>query len=226
MQAYVQRRLAAVLLVASLPLMAGGCAQLSGTQRGAVIGAAGGAAVGAAVGRATGSTARGAIIGAAVGGAAGAIIGRRMDQQAEQLAMAIPGATVQRVGEGIVVTFDSGILFDFDRAELRPAARQNLANLAASLNEYPGTEVLLVGHTDNVGSDAYNQGLSERRALAARDYLVSLGLASARVRAVGRGESEPVASNESDLGRQQNRRVEVAIFAGEQMRQSALSGAD
>ncbi|HWV57506.1 MAG TPA: OmpA family protein [Longimicrobiales bacterium] len=226
MQAHVQRRLAAVLLVASVPLLAGGCSQLSGTQRGAIIGAAGGAAVGAAVGNATGSTARGAIIGAAVGGVAGAIIGRRMDQQAEELALAIPGATVQRVGEGIVVTFDSGILFDFDRSDLRPEARQNLANLAASLNKYPDTEILLVGHTDNVGTDSYNQSLSERRALAARDYLVAQGVAAARIRAVGRGESEPIATNDTDAGRQQNRRVEVAIFAGEELRRSATSGAD
>lgn len=224
MNACVQRRVAAVLFVASVPFALGGCSSLSGTQRGAVIGAAGGAAVGAAVGRATGSTARGAIIGAAVGGAAGALIGRQMDKQAEELALAIPGATVQRVGEGIIVTFDSGILFDFDRADLRPEARQNLANLARSLIEHGGTEVLLVGHTDSVGSDEYNQNLSERRAQAARSYLISLGVAPDRITAVGRGETEPIASNDTEAGRQQNRRVEVAIFAGEEMRRNAMSG--
>ncbi|HEX6938691.1 MAG TPA: OmpA family protein [Longimicrobiales bacterium] len=202
-----------------------GCAQMSNMQKGAVLGAAGGAAVGAAVGKATGSTARGAIIGAAVGGAAGAIIGRRMDRQAEELAKSIPGATVQRVGEGIVVTFDSGILFDFDQAALKPEARENLANLAASLNEHDGTEVLLVGHTDAVGSDEYNQELSERRAHAARSYLISLGVSPLRIRAVGRGETEPIASNDTEAGRRENRRVEVAIFAGEEMRREARSGA-
>ena len=213
-------RVSALALIGSL-IAGAGCAQMSKMQRGAVIGAAGGAAVGAAIGKATGSTARGAIIGAAVGGAAGALIGRQMDKQAEQLAMSIPGATVQRVGEGIVVTFDSGILFDFDKAELKPAARENLANLARSLMEYDGTEVLLVGHTDSVGSDDYNQALSERRAQAARSYLISMGVSPLRVRAVGRGESEPIASNDTEEGRAQNRRVEVAIFAGEEMRRRA-----
>ena len=219
-----RRSAGVVLLAASLPLAFGGCAQMSNMQRGAVIGAAGGGAVGAAIGKATGSTARGAIIGAAVGGAAGAVIGRRMDRQAEQLAQSIPGATVQRVGEGIVVTFDSGILFDFDDAALKPAARENLANLAASLNEHDGTEVLLVGHTDSVGSDDYNQALSERRAQAARSYLVSMGVSPLRVRAVCKGESEPIASNDTEIGRQENRRVEVAIFAGEEMRREAQRG--
>ncbi len=219
-----QKRAATILLLAALPLALAGCAQLSNMQKGAVVGAAGGAAVGAAVGKATGSTARGAIVGAAVGGMAGALIGRRMDRQAEQLAESIPGATVQRVGEGIVVTFDSGILFDFDQAALKPAARENLANLAASLNEHDGTEVLLVGHTDAVGSDSYNQELSERRSQAARSYLVSMGVSPVRIRAVGRGEVEPIASNDDEYGRQENRRVEVAIFAGEEMRREARSG--
>src|SRR5690606_25696398 len=112
-----------------------GCASLSQTERGAGVGAAGGAAVGAIVGRQIGSTARGAVIGAAVGGAAGALIGRQMDQQAEELAESIPGATVQRVGEGIVVTFESGLLFPFDSDQLLPAGRENLNNLAISRSE-------------------------------------------------------------------------------------------
>lgn len=209
---------AALLLV---PMFLAGCSQLTQMQKGAVIGAAGGGAVGAAIGKATGSTARGAIIGAAVGGAAGAIIGRQMDKQAEELAMSIPGATVQRVGEGIVVTFDSGILFDFDSAALRSEARQNLLNLAESLKEYDGTEVLLIGHTDSVGSDSYNQALSERRAQAAANFLANAGVSPLRIRAIGRGESEPIADNDTELGRQENRRVEVAIFAGEALRQQA-----
>lgn len=213
---------ASVLILAALPFVVGGCGQWSRTETGAVIGAASGAAVGAAVGKATGSTARGAIIGAAVGGAAGALIGHRMDRQAEQLAESIPGATVQRVGEGIVVTFDSGILFAFNSAELGDAARENLRNLAASLKEHGQTEVLLVGHTDAVGSDGYNLGLSERRARAAADFLVSMGVDVRRVRSAGRGESEPIASNDTDAGRRENRRVEVAIFAGEEMREQAM----
>lgn len=188
-----------------------------------MIGAAGGAAVGAAVGKATGNTARGAILGAAIGGAAGAIIGRQMEKQARELAMEIPGAKVERVGEGILVTFDSGILFDFDSAELRPAARENLRNLAESLKKYPNTNVLLVGHTDAIGSDEYNYNLSTRRANAAANYLVSLGVDRKRIEAVGRGETEPVADNDTEAGRQQNRRVEVAIFASEEYRQELLS---
>ncbi len=210
-----------VLLLAFLSMVFAGCASMSGVQRGAVIGAGGGAAAGAVIGKATGSTARGAIIGAAVGGAAGALIGRQMDKQAQELAVSIPGATVQRVGEGIVVTFDSGILFGFDSDALSSAARENLRNLAESLQRNGHTEVLLVGHTDGVGSDSYNQALSERRAQAATNYLVSLGLSSARVRSAGRGKSEPIASNETEAGRQENRRVEVAIFADATMRQNA-----
>lgn len=204
---------AAVLVVGTV-----GCATWNRTTKGAVIGAAGGAAAGAAIGKVAGSTAKGAIIGAAVGGVAGAIIGRQMDKQAEELAKDIPGATVERVGEGILVTFESGILYDFNSDALRSAARENLRNLADSLTEYPRTNVLLVGHTDAVGSDSYNDGLSQRRASTAASFLASQGVERARVDATGRGETEPVASNETERGRQENRRVEVAIFASEDYR--------
>jgi outer membrane protein OmpA-like peptidoglycan-associated protein len=195
-----------------------GCRSLSQTERGAVIGAAGGAAVGAVVGRQIGSTARGAVIGAAVGGAAGAVIGRQMDQQAEELAESIPGATVQRVGEGIVVTFESGLLFPFDSSDLLPAGRQNLNNLATSLQRYPDTEVLVIGHTDSVGTAQYNQGLSERRAGSAANILASYGVPRARIQTMGRGLTEPIADNSTEWGRQQNRRVEVVIYASEEYR--------
>ena len=193
-------------------------------RTGAVIGAAGGAAAGAVIGRAAGSTAKGAIIGAAVGGAAGAVIGARMDRQAAELSKDIPGATVERIGEGILVTFESGILFDYDSATVKPAARENLRNLAASLEKYPGTNVMLVGHTDADGSDTYNQGLSERRAAAAAAFLATQGVPRSRIDATGRGESEPVASNDRASGKAQNRRVEVAIFASEEYRRSAGKG--
>src|SRR5688500_12865514 len=210
---------ASVTVAALLAIGAAGCA--SRTAKGAAIGAAGGAAVGALIGRATGSTARGAIIGAAVGGVGGAIIGRQMDQQAEELAKSLPDATVERVGEGILVTFKSGILFDVDSDALRPAARQNLRNLADSLQKYRRTNVLLVGHTDASGSDSYNQNLSERRASAAASFLSAQGMTRPRVETAGRGELEPVASNDTETGRQENRRVEVAIFANEQYRDEA-----
>ena len=209
-----------VLFVAGAVVASTGCSGLSNTERGAVGGATTGAVLGAVIADATGgSTAVGAILGAAVGGAAGAAIGRRMDRQAEELQDELPGAEVERVGEGIQVTFDSGILFDFDSDALRAEARANLADLAESLREYAGTRVLVVGHTDSRGTDSYNQGLSERRANAARTYLMSQGIAPERIEAVGRGESEPVAENETDAGRQANRRVEVAIFASEDLQQ-------
>lgn len=216
------RNVAALLMVVTLGSGLSACSSMNRTGRGAVIGAAGGAAVGAVIGRQVGSTARGAIIGAAVGGAAGAVIGRRMDQQAEELAATIPGATVQRVGEGIVVTFDSGLLFPFNSTELLPAGQDNLRNLAVSLQENPDTEVLIVGHTDAVGSDAYNQNLSEQRSMSAASILTLNGVPSDRIRTSGRGEMEPIADNESEAGRQANRRVEVAIFASEEYREQLI----
>jgi outer membrane protein OmpA-like peptidoglycan-associated protein len=194
------------------------CAGWEQRERGAVIGAGAGAVVGAAVGSQVGSTARGAIIGAAVGGAAGAIIGHQMDQQARDLDRDLDGATVTRVGEGIVVTFEGGILFDFDRAELRPEARANLRRLAQNLQQYDRTEVLIIGHTDNVGSAQYNQGLSERRAQSAANYVVQQGVAPRRVSTRGMGLHDPIASNETAEGRQLNRRVEVVIYADENWR--------
>jgi outer membrane protein OmpA-like peptidoglycan-associated protein len=199
----------------------GACASLNNKEKGGIIGATGGAVIGGAVGKANGSTAKGAIIGATIGGAAGMIIGHQMDKQAAELKQNIPGAVVERVGEGIQVTFDSGLLFDFDSDVVRPEARTNLRNLAASLDKYPGSELLIVGHTDSVGTDAYNLGLSERRANAAVTYLASQGVDRSRMRARGLGETEPVAPNESEAGRSRNRRVEVAIYAGEAQRAEA-----
>lgn len=195
---------------------------LTGCSSNLRTGALGGAAAGAVIGGVASGTARGAIIGAAVGGAAGAAIGGIMDAQAEDLQDKLPNARVERVGEGIHITFDSGILFDYDSSDLRQASRQNLSDLVASLEEYEGTDVLVVGHTDSRGDAAYNQALSERRADAARNYLVGAGLEAARVQALGRGEEEPVATNDTDAGRQENRRVEIAIFASEEMQQEML----
>ncbi|MGH7720092.1 MAG: OmpA family protein, partial [Gemmatimonadaceae bacterium] len=149
---------ALVLFTGAVPLALGGCASMNKTEKGAVIGATGGAVVGGVIGNRTGSTARGAIIGAVVGGAAGALIGRQMDKQAGELAENIPGAKVERVGEGIQVTFESGLLFPFDSDVPKAEARKNLDELARSLKKYPDSELLIVGHTDNVGSDDYNMG--------------------------------------------------------------------
>jgi len=195
-------------------------------EKGAVIGAAGGAVVGGVVGNATGSTARGAIIGAAVGGAAGAIIGHQMDQKAKEIQATVAGAEVTRVGEGLVVTFASGLLFDVDSSSLRAESKKNLDNLASSLTgDFADSKLLLVGHTDGQGSDDYNLNLSRRRADAVASYLESQNISASRVETSGRGEAEPIASNDTDSGRQQNRRVEVAIYAGDKMKADAKSRA-
>lgn len=210
------RRPYSLLLASFLLIPAAGCATKART--GAVIGAAGGAGVGAAVGKATGSTSRGAIIGAVVGGGVGAYIGQRMDKQAAELAQNIPGATVQRIGEGIAITFDSGLLYDFDSDVVKSAARANLDALASSLDKYPDTDLLVVGHTDAIGTASYNQELSERRARAAADYLASQQVSRARIHTEGRGVTEPIASNDTEAGRAANRRVEIAIYASEAYR--------
>lgn len=211
----VRQARAAVALPLALALAA---CSLSRKEKGAIIGATAGGVVGGVIGNQTGSTARGAIIGAVVGGAVGAIIGHQMDQQARELQQNIPGATVARVGEGITVTFASGLLYDFDSDVVRAESAQNLRNLATSLGKYPDTDLLIVGHTDAVGSNQYNQSLSEQRATSAAGYLSSQGVTPGRLKAVGRGETEPLGSNETEAGRQQNRRVEVAIFANAKAR--------
>jgi outer membrane protein OmpA-like peptidoglycan-associated protein len=205
------RYVSCVLLLVSFS----GCASMSTTQKGAVIGAAAGGAVGGVIGKKTGSTTRGVLIGAVVGGIAGGLIGRSMDQQARELEQNIPGATVQRVGEGIAVTFESGLLFDFDSDVIRGDARSNLNALANSLDKYPKSDLLIVGHTDAVGSTSYNQDLSERRAISAASYLRSRGVESGRLQTRGVGESEPIAGNDTEAGRHENRRVEVAIYASD-----------
>jgi outer membrane protein OmpA-like peptidoglycan-associated protein len=216
------RTLGALFIAGSVVLSA--CAGMSQKQRGAVIGATTGAAVGGVIGNQTGSTARGAIIGAIVGGAAGAIIGHQMDQQAKELEQSIPGATITRVGEGIAVTFPSGILFPFNSTEILPDGKTNLQSLANSLEKYPNSDILIVGHADSVGTDVYNLDLSQRRAQAASLYLQSLGVPAARLHAVGRGETEPIQPNDTEAGRAQNRRVEIAIYASEAYRNQVKSG--
>ncbi|MDB4948304.1 MAG: OmpA/MotB domain protein [Gemmatimonadetes bacterium] len=212
---------AAAVTVATAGL--NGCASMNNKERGATIGATTGAAIGAVIGKNTGGTARGAILGAVLGGAAGAVIGHQMDQQAKEIQDQVPGATVERVGEGIAVSFPSGILFPFNSTQLMPAGRENLTKLAGILQRYPGSSVLIVGHTDNVGSDSYNMTLSQQRAQAAASYLSTAGIASGSIRTEGRGESEPIVDNATEANRARNRRVEVAIFASEQYRQQILN---
>lgn len=210
---------ALALLFATGTTALAGCA--SKAQTGAVIGTAGGAVAGGVIGKVAGSTAKGAIIGAVVGGVAGAVIGHQMDKQAAELGQNIKGAKVERVGEGIQVTFDSGLLYDFDSDVVKPGAQTNLRELALSLAKYPDSELLIIGHTDQLGSNTYNQGLSERRSMAAARYLVSQAIDGSRVATRGLGETEPIATNETEAGRAANRRVEVAIFASRAVREKA-----
>lgn len=224
MTAVAVRRTALLATVAALPVLSAACAsvqQTSDKQRGGAIGATAGAVAGGLIGRANGSTARGAIIGAVLGGTAGAVIGHQMDQRAKELQQAIPGARVERVGEGIVVTFASGLLYTFNSADVTPAAQTNLQQLAANYTKYGDTELLIVGHTDSVGTAEYNAALSQRRADAAAAYLAGQGVPRARIRTAGKGEAEPVAANDTETGRSQNRRVEVAIYAGDALKAQA-----
>src|SRR5829696_3838015 len=211
----------AIAAVSAITLSLGACASLNNKEKGGIIGATGGAIAGGAIGNANGSTAKGAILGAVVGGAAGMIIGHQMDKQAAELKQNIPGAVVERVGEGIQVTFASGLLYDFDSDVVKATARDNLRALASSIDKYKDSDLLILGHTDSVGTDAYNKSLSVRRADAAAEYLVAQGVARARIATGGLGEEEPVATNADAAGRQRNRRVEVTIYASEKLREEA-----
>lgn len=207
--------------IVAASILLGGCKSMNKTQKGAVIGTAGGAAVGAVIGKAAGNTALGAIIGATVGGVGGALIGKKMDKQAKEIENRVPGAKVERVGEGIVVEFSEKILFGYDRSDLSASAEGNLDKLVSVLKEYPDTNIEVQGHTDSKGSDSYNQGLSQRRASAVATYLRNRGVSSSRITTKGYGESAPVATNDTDDGRAQNRRVNFLITANEKMKQDA-----
>ena len=200
---------------------------MSKTLKGGIIGGLGGAAGGAVLGRVIGGksgTAKGAILGAAIGGAGGALIGRRMDKQAAELRRDLDGATVERVGEGIKITFASGILFATNSSSLTPAAAGNIDELATTLQKYADTNITIDGHTDSSGSDAINQPLSQRRAQAVANELTTKGVDTSRITATGYGSSQPVGDNSTAAGKAANRRVEVAIFANEKMQKAAKRG--
>lgn len=205
-----------------------GCQSWSHTAKGGAIGAGAGAAVGGAIGAAvnhnTKSTVVGAIIGAAVGGATGAAIGRYMDKQAAEIQKDVKGAKVERVGEGIRITFDSGILFDLNSYQLKEAAKNNIRELSQVLQKYSDTDILIEGHTDNTGTNEYNQKLSEQRANAVSNYAKSLGVAGTRMSVSGYGENQPEQDNGSEAGRRANRRVEIAIMANKKLKRAAERG--
>jgi outer membrane protein OmpA-like peptidoglycan-associated protein len=220
------------ILLATVFMITSGYAQTSTktkksmtkTTKGGLIGAGGGAVLGGVIGAISGNTAAGVIVGAAVGGATGAIIGRRMDKQAEELKREMEGAKVERVGEGIKITFDSGILFANNSSQLSSTAQQNIAELAKTLKKYGDTNVLIQGHTDATGTDEYNKSLSMRRANSVSAYTTGQGISSSRITSEGYGESMPVASNNTEAGKQANRRVEIAIYANEKLKKAAEKG--
>ena len=224
----MNKRIYSTIAIMGLAVAPTGCGW-SNAAKGGIIGGAGGAAVGAGIGAAISKDAKGAaigaIIGAAVGGTAGALIGKTMDDRAKEIQEDLKNAKIQRVGEGILVTFDSGILFDVGKADLKPAAKENIQELARILKKYEDTDVVVVGHTDASGKEEFNQELSKKRADAVSSYAQSQGIDPTRIKIVGEGEATPVGDNETSEGRAANRRVEVAIFANDELKEAAAKKA-
>lgn len=220
---------AAILFAATMLISCDATRNASNKQKGTVIGAGSGAVIGGVIGNNTGdgNTALGAIIGGVVGGAAGAYIGDRMDKQAQEIEQEIPGAEVERVGEGINVTLDetNGIYFDTEKFNINSASQKTLDKLAGIFKEYPDTNILVEGHTDSAGSDAYNLTLSKNRAQAVTNYLVNNGVSKDRFETKWYGESQPKYDNSTAEGRAKNRRVELAIVASEELKKEAEEAA-
>ncbi len=215
------RRFVVLAFVMILVVGSVSCSGWSRQQKGAAAGAGAGAVVGGLIGRASGNTAVGAIVGAAIGGAAGAYIGDYMDKQAAEIEDDLEGATVERIGEGIKITFASGILFDVNKATLKDKSKTNLTNLAAILQKYADTNILLEGHTDDTGTEEYNLELSRLRSQSVANFLGAGGVDPTRFTIMGYGESQPIADNMTEEGRTLNRRVEVAIYANEKLKKIA-----
>lgn len=214
--------------VLSTAMLAGsfltGCSSVknaNNTQKGAVVGATAGAVLGGVLGNNVGSknnSALGAVLGGVIGGTAGAVIGKNMDKQAQDIQTAVPGAQVERVGEGIkVILNENTVNFGFDSSDLTSTAKSNLDKIAKVFIDNPKTVITIYGYTDSVGKDEYNMKLSRSRANAVRSYLSSKGIGVRRMTAQGMGEADPIASNDTDAGRAKNRRVEFGIVANEDM---------
>ena len=218
-----KKSIAALALSAALVLT--GCG-LSNTAKGTGIGAGAGALIGAGVGRVLGNTAIGAAIGGVVGGAAGALIGKKMDKQKKELEEQVKNAKIESVNDGqaIRVTFDSGILFATNSSTLTTTSQTSLRNFAANLKVNDQTDLLIIGHTDNTGSDRINDPLSLNRASSVRSFLAGQGVSSNRMRVEGKGSREPVADNSTAAGRKENRRVEVYILPNKAMVEAAQNG--
>lgn len=209
-----------IVIVAAAVTLAG-CAGMSNQGKGTAIGAAAGALVGGLVSNNVGAV----LLGAAIGGAAGNLIGKEMDKQARELKQAVPTAEVQRVGEGINLTFDSGLMFPINSAVLSDSYKGDLAAAAEVLKKYPDTNILVEGHTDDTGTDAINNPLSQKRAQAVSSYLASQGVAPGRLDTKWFGSAQPKFPNDSEANRAKNRRVELAIYANDAMVADAKAGA-
>lgn len=229
----------ATVFVASVMIMCTSCEttkKANNTQKGAAVGAASGAVIGGVIGNNVGNknnTALGAIIGAVVGGAAGGIIGNKMDRQAEEIKQEIPGAEVQRVGEGINVTFNeknpdgskAGVYFQTNMYDINSNSKLALDKLIKVFNEYPETNILVEGHTDSRGTDEYNNNLSQKRAISVGNYLKAAGISASRLTIKWYGESQPKVENSSPENMAENRRVEFAITANDKMKEQAAKEA-
>ncbi|RYF88643.1 MAG: OmpA family protein [Chitinophagaceae bacterium] len=228
------------LVAAGVAVFATSCdstRRMSKQDKGVAIGAASGAVIGGVIGNNVGNknnTALGAIIGAAVGGVAGGIIGNKMDRQAEKIKTEIPGAKVERIGEGIRVTFDeanpdgskAGVYFATNKYDINANSKLALDKLIKIFNEYPETNLLIEGHTDDVGKDDYNYGLSQRRAEAVANYLRNTGIDSGRLITKWYGETQPLSTETDAATRALNRRVEFVITANEKMKAEAKAEAE
>ena len=210
-----------ILVVTVTAILLCGCKTANKQQKGTVIGAAGGAAVGAIIGK---GSIWGILIGAAIGGAAGNLIGKKMDEQAKELKQAVPTAQVERVGEGINLTFESGLMFAINSSEISESYKSDLGSAAEVFVKYPETNIVIEGHTDDTGNEDYNMTLSEKRAVAVRNFLQSRKVAADRMTVKWYGESQPKYPNDSEANRQKNRRVELGVIANDKMKEQAKDG--
>lgn len=217
--------LGSLLILSSVLTSCEAIKNTSNSQRGVAIGAVGGAVLGGILGNNIGkggNGALGAVLGGVIGGVAGGVIGNKMDKQAREIENALPGAQVERVGEGIkLVLGENAVRFDTNKATLTSVAKANLDKLVPVLNQYPDTNIQIYGYTDSTGSAEYNLNLSNQRAASVKAYLAGKGLASGRFVTTGLGIADPIATNDTPEGRSQNRRVEFAITANEKMVQDA-----
>ncbi len=207
----------AMILVSALVAVSSafvvGCAQPGKkTAIGAGAGAALGAGLGAIIGHQSGNKGKGAAIGAAAGALLGGTIGNRLDKQAQELAAI---AETKRTEQGIITKLKSDITFSSGSSSVKPMAQSNIKQIAAIIAKYPEDVVQVIGHTDSTGSDATNQALSQKRAESVRQQMISGGVPSGSISAIGRGESQPILTNKTSNGRAGNRRVEIQISVDE-----------